>query len=134
MQFLLALLEHPVIFVILLMIFMGFIAMTYDFILKMFGKKSLGDGLFPSNTKWPDDLADDPPPPPPEPAKVPKPPTGPKDTLVAEADIEGGEEVEDENGNIEFHYIYKSDELAPSYWCGPNFTMTKDNKIKEGTH
>ena len=129
MQFLLALLEHPVIFVILLMIFMGFIAMTYDFILKMFGKKSLGDGLVPSNTKWPDDLADDPPHP--EPAKVPKPPTGPRDTLVSEADIEGGEEVEDENGNTEFHYIYKSDELAPNYWFG--YPSKEDNE-EERTH
>lgn len=124
MQFLLALLEHPVLLVILLMVFMGFIAMTYEFILKLFGKKSLGDGINLSNTRCPDDLADDPPPP--EPAKVPKPPTGPKDTLVAEADIEGGEEVEDENGNIEFHYIYKSDELAPNYWFG--YPPKEDNE------
>lgn len=131
MQFLLALLEHPVLLVILTLCFMGFVCMTYEFILRLFGKKGIGDGINLSNTRWPDDLEDDPPPPPPEPAKVPKPPTGPKDTLVAEADIEGGEEVEDENGNTEFHYIYKSDELAPSYWFG---NPPKENNEKERTH
>ena len=132
MQFLLTLLEHPVILVRLLMFFMGFVGLTYEFILRLSGKKGMCEekGCL-GNVRFPDDTQDDPPP---EPAKVPKPPVGPKDTLSEEAEIEGGEEVEDENGNIEFHYIYKSDELAPSYWLGPNFTMTKDNKIKKGTH
>ena len=128
MQFLLALLEHPVLLVILLMFFMGFVGLTYEFILKLMGKKGMCHEITPSNSRWPDDLEDDPPP---EPANVPKPPTGPKDTLVAEADIEGGEEVEDENGNVDFHYIYKSDELAPNYWFG--YPSKEDNE-KERTH
>ena len=132
-DFLTALLGHPILFVIVLLVMLGFMGMTYEFILRLFGKKSMKEWLPSSDSipRWPDDLEDEPPP---EPAKVPKPPVGPKDTLSEEAEIEGGEEVEDENGNIEFHYIYKSDELAPSYWLGPNFTMTKDNKIKKGTH
>ena len=131
MQFLIALLEHPVLLVILTLCFMGFICMTYDFILRLFGKKGMGDGINLSNTKWPDDLSDDPPPAPPETANVPKPPTGPKDTLVGEAEIEGGEEVEDDEGNTEFHYIYKSDELAPGYWFG---IPSKEDKEKERIH
>lgn len=132
MQFLMALLEHQVLLVILLMFFMGFVGMTYEFILRLFEKRSMKEWLPAPDclSRWPDDLEDDPPPPPPEPAKVPKPPTGPKDTLVAESDIEGGEEVEDENGNTTFHYIYKSDELAPGYWFGlPE--GKEDNKEKE---
>jgi len=128
MQFLIALLEHPVLLVILAMFFMGFVGMTYEFILRLCGKKPFLEQTL-QNLKAEDNNSE-----PPEPVNVPKPPTGPNDTLEGEAEIEGGEEVEDEDGNVEFHYIYKSDELAPSYWSGLNFTMTKDNKIKEGTH
>ena len=101
MQFLMALLEHPVILLVLLMFFMGFVGMTYEFILRMCGKKPFletpnGDE---GGSKEP-----------PEPANVPKPPTDPDDELEGAEEIpDGAEEIVDEDGNTTVQYTYSTD-------------------------
>ena len=88
--------------VILLISFMCFVGMTYEFILLLLEKRSMKEWLpsSNSNSRWPDD------PPPPEPANVPKPPTDPDDVLQAANEIEGVEEVENEDGNVTIEYTY----------------------------
>lgn len=69
------LLEHPVTFVILVLCFLGFIGMTYEFILRLFGRKGMVDEKDGLDIDDKDD--------PPEPSTVPK-PDGPDDTLEDE--------------------------------------------------
>ena len=100
MEFLMALLEHPMLLVVILMFFMGFVGMTYEFILRICGKKPF---LEPP-------VKDDPSEDPPEPANVPKPDTDPNDELEGAAEIpDGAEEVEDEDGNTTVEYTYSTD-------------------------
>lgn len=83
------------------MFFMGFVGMTYEFILRMCGKKPFletpnGDE---GGSKEP-----------PEPANVPKPPTGPDDELEGAEEIpDGAEEIVDEDGNTTVQYTYSTD-------------------------
>ena len=101
MQFLLALLEHPVILLMLLMFFMGFVGMTYEFILRMCGKKPFLE------TPTKDEGGNEEPP---EPANVPKPPTDPDDELEGAEEIpDGAEEIVDEDGNTTVQYTYSTD-------------------------
>ena len=101
MQFLLALLEHPVILLMLLMFFMGFVGMTYEFILRMCGKKPFLE------TPTKDEGGSEEPP---EPANVPKPPTDPDDELEGAEEIpDGAEEIVDEDGNTTVQYTYSTD-------------------------
>lgn len=104
MQFLLALLEHPVILISLLVFILVFIGMTYEFILRLFGKGT-------SNTSFPQvDGDDDSEEEPPEPANVPKPPTDPDDELEGAEEIpDGAEEIVDEDGNTTVQYTYSTD-------------------------
>lgn len=113
MQFLIALLEHPVLLVILAMFFMGFVGMTYEFILRLCGKKPFLEQTL-QNIKDEDNNSE-----PPEPANVPKPPTSPNDTLKGEAEIEGAEEVEDEDGNKTVEYIFKAEDNPYDNWPEP---------------
>lgn len=99
MEFLMALLEHPVILLMLLMFFMGFVGMTYEFILRMCGKKPF---LETSPSEGDEE--------PPEQANVPKPDTDPDDELEGAEEIpDGAEEVEDEDGNATVEYTYSTD-------------------------
>lgn len=101
MQFLMALLEHPVILLVLLMFFMGFVGMTYEFILRMCGKKPFLEtpNKDEGGSKEP-----------PEPANVPKPPTDPDDELEGAEEIpDGAEEIVDEDGNTTVQYTYSTD-------------------------
>lgn len=101
MQFLLALLEHPVILLVLLMFFMGFVGMTYEFILRMCGKKPFLET--PNGNEGGSKE-------PPEPANVPKPPTDPDDELEGAEEIpDGAEEIVDEDGNTTVQYTYSTD-------------------------
>ncbi len=101
MQFLLALLEHPVILLMLLMFFMGFVGMTYEFILRMCGKKP-----FLETPNVDEGGSEEPP----EPANVPKPPTDPDDELEGAEEIpDGAEEIVDEDGNTTVQYTYSTD-------------------------
>lgn len=104
MQFLLALLEHPGILISLLVFILVFIGMTYEFILRLFGKGT-------SNTSFPQvDGDDDSEEEPPEPANVPKPPTDPDDELEGAEEIpDGAEEIVDEDGNTTVQYTYSTD-------------------------
>ena len=103
MQFLTNILEHPVLFVILLMFVMGFVGMTYDFILKLFGKKPLH--FFNYSTDYEKDEGKNNEPP--EPANVPKPPAPPSDTLKGAEEIpDGAEELENEDGTTTVEYTY----------------------------
>lgn len=104
MQFLLALLEHPGILISLLVFILVFIGMTYEFILRLFGKGT-------SNTSFPQvDGDDDSEEEPPEPANVPKPPTDPDDELEGAEEIpDGAEEIMDEDGNTTVQYTYSTD-------------------------
>lgn len=67
-EFFTALLGHPILFTIVLLVIMGLVAMTYEFILRLFCKRSMVDDKWnetfgkTSGTRWPDDLEDDPPP------------------------------------------------------------------------
>lgn len=114
MQFLLALLEHPGILISLLVFILVFIGMTYEFILRLFGKGT--SNISSPKVDGDDDSEEEPP----EPANVPKPPTGPKDTLKGEAEIEGAEEIEDEDGNVSTELFYNDSNGPlpdpPSYW------------------
>lgn len=127
MQFLIALLEHPVLLVILLMCFMGFMGMTYEFILRLCGKKPFLEMPMDDGYDYDDDVE------PSEPSNVPKPPTNPDDVLKGEAEldnneIEGAEEIEDEDGNKTVEYIYCADKdpLDDNYWSPQKGDLTKD--------
>lgn len=95
MEFLIALLDHPVLLVVILMFVMGFVGMTYEFILRMCGKDPFLDKPSQGNGSANEE--------PPEPANVPKPDTDPDDEL------EGAEEIEDEDGNATVEYTYTTD-------------------------
>ena len=103
MQFLMALLEHQVLLIILLMCFMGFIGMTYDFILRLRGKQPFLERSNGGNVADEDSTE------PPRSANVPKTPNDSDDTFDGAAEIEGAEEVEDEDGNTTIEYILKID-------------------------
>lgn len=101
MQFLIALLEHPIIILMMLMFFMGFVGMTYEFILRMCGKKP-----FLETPNGDEGGSEEPP----EPANVPKPPTDPDDELEGAEEIpDGAEEIVDEDGNTTVQYTYSPD-------------------------
>ena len=109
-----ALLDHPILLVIMLMFFMGFVGMTYEFILRLCGKSPfLPD---PQDGEEEDEGESEPP----EPANVPKPPTGPKDVLEGAAEIDGAEEIEDDDGTKTYEYIYRSEPSPSEYgnWDG----------------
>ena len=73
MEFLIALLDHPVLLVVILMFVMGFVGMTYEFILRMCGKDPFLDKPSQGNGGVNEE--------PPEPANVPKPDTDPKSQM-----------------------------------------------------
>lgn len=83
------------------MFFMGFVGMTYEFILRMCGKKPFLET--PNGDKGGSEE-------PPEPANVPKPPTDPDDELEGAEEIpDGAEEIVDEDGNTTVQYTYSTD-------------------------
>lgn len=119
MEFLIALLDHPVLLVVILMFIMGFVGMTYEFILRMCGKKPFletPNGDEGGNKE------------PPEPANVPKPDTDPDDELKGAAEIpDGAEEVEDEDGNATVEYTYTTD--FDKWWKSvPNWDERKSKQ------
>ena len=84
------------------MFFLGFVGMTYEFILRLCGKSpfcpELKDGKNEDKTE------------PPEPANVPKPDTDPDDELKGAEEIpDGAEETVDEDGNATVEYTYSTD-------------------------
>ena len=94
-----ALLDHPILLVILLMFFMGFVGMTYEFILRLCGKSQFLPNL-PKNNE--DGNSE-----PLEPTNVPKPPVPPSDTLMDAEEIPDGiEEIENEDGTTTVEYTY----------------------------
>lgn len=102
MEFLIALLDHPVLLVVILMFIMGFVGMTYEFILRLGGKEAFLEK--PSQGNGGENKE------PPEPANVPKPDTDPDDELEGAEEIpDGAEEVEDEDGNTTVEYTYSTD-------------------------
>lgn len=102
MEFLIALLDHPVLLVVILMFIMGFVGMTYEFILRLCGKDPFLDKPSQDNGGANEE--------PPEPANVPKPDTDPDDELEGAEEIpDGAEEVEDEDGNATVEYTYSTD-------------------------
>lgn len=128
MQFLMALLEHPVLLVILLMFFMGFVGMTYEFILRMCKKPPFLDAPIQNDEDNEDGGEAEPP----EPANVPKPPTEPDGELKGAAEIpDGAEEVEDEDGNLTVEYTYTT--LPNNFW-EKNWDKNKQVESKEGVH
>ena len=78
-EFLTSLLGHPILFVSFLLVVMGVMCMTYEFILRLSGRKGgMGEGRSTClGGGYPDDTQDDPPPP--MPAKVPASPDSPND-------------------------------------------------------
>jgi hypothetical protein len=80
-QALLILVEHPLTFGFIILCFLGFIGMTYEFILKLFGRKGIIEDA-PGFEKNGGGKQGEPP----EPALV-KNPDGPDDTLEAQEDI-----------------------------------------------
>lgn len=102
MEFLIALLDHPVLLIVILMFIMGFVGMTYEFILRLCGKEAFLEK--PSQGKGGENKE------PPEPANVPKPPTDPDDELEGAEEIpDGAEEIVDEDGNTTVQYTYSTD-------------------------
>lgn len=102
-SFFTALLDHPILLVIMLMFFMGFVGMTYEFILRLCGKSP----FLPDPQDVEEDEGETEPP---EPANVPKPPQPPKDTLKGAEEIpDGAEEIVDEDGNTTVQYTYSTD-------------------------
>ena len=130
-QIFLTLIEHPMLFGFLVLCFMGVLAMTYEFLLRLFKRKGMCNET--CGFRYPDDTEDDPPPP--EPANVPKPPTDPDDVLEGAAEIEGAEEVEDKNGDTTVEYIYGSSQRLDGVqgldWVQRHSDMKKNNKEKE---
>lgn len=100
MQFLMSILEHPVLFVVLILCFMGFICMTYEFILRLSGRGGMGDGINLSSTRRSDDNLG---------GQPPYGLDGNRNANVGDAEIEGAEVIEDEDGNDTIEYIYGSD-------------------------
>ena len=100
-QMFLALLDHPWLFTLLVLCTLAFIRITYDFILRLFGKKGFDNSL---GDNWEGTVGDAPPdmPKPPEPSKVPNPPLPPNDTLEAEEDLPCKDFKDDDDVN----YVY----------------------------
>ena len=117
------LLNHPILLVIMLMFFMGFVGMTYEFILRLCGKSP----FLPNQQNVEDEGNNEPP----EPTNVPKPRQPPKDTLNAANEIpDGVEEVDNEDGTFTVEFTYPTEEsnevkstLNPEY-----------ESMKERTH
>ena len=108
-SFFTSLLDHPILLVVMLMFFLGFVGMTYEFILRLCGKSPFCPELKDVENK--DDTE------PPELANVPKTPNDPDDVLEGAAKfddkIEGAEEVEDEDGNTTIEYVFTTDNDPP---------------------
>lgn len=100
MQFLMSILEHPVLFVVLILCFMGFICMTYEFILRLSGRNGMGDGINLSSARRSDDNWS---------GQPPHWLDENRNANVGDAEIEGAEVIEDEDGNGTIEYIYGSD-------------------------
>ena len=117
------LLNHPILLVIMLMFFMGFVGMTYEFILRLCGKSP----FLPNQQNVEDEGNNEPP----EPANVPKPPQPPKDTLNAANEIpDGVEEVDNEDGTFTVEFTYPNKELNDV-----EYTLNPEHEsMKEGTH
>jgi hypothetical protein len=120
----LALLDHPWIFAFLVLCVLAFIRMTYDFILRLFGKKGFENK---TDEHWVGTI-NDAPPPPPEPAKVPNPPTPPDDVLEAEEDLPC-KDFKDEDD-----YVYRDGNLGISSWTTDFKPVEEVKKEKEGVH
>lgn len=58
-KFALALLEHPTLFTITLLAVLGFVGMTYEFLLRLFGKKTLTDDVVDEISTMGEDGDDD---------------------------------------------------------------------------
>ena len=116
-----ALLDHPILLVIMLMFFLGFVGMTYEFILRLCGKSPFLPA--PQDVEEDEGKCE-----PPEPANVPKPPQPPKDTLKAAKEIPDGiEEVENEDGTTTVEFTYPSKEtvgVESTLW--PEYEFTKE--------
>lgn len=117
------LLNHPILLVIMLMFFMGFVGMTYEFILRLCGKSP----FLPNQQNVEDEGNCEPP----EPANVPKPPQPPKDTLNAAKEIpDGVEEVENEDGTFTVEFTYPGAESNDV-----EYTLNSEHEsMKERTH
>ena len=117
------LLNHPILLVILLMFFMGFVGMTYEFILRLCGKSP----FLPNQQNVEDEGNNEPP----EPTNVPKPTQPPKDTLNAANEIpDGVEEVENEDGTFTVEFTYPNEESNDI-----EYTLNPEHEsMKEGTH
>ena len=86
-QALTILVEHPLTFGFIILCFLGFVGMTYEFILRLFKRNSLHDELKNKlDMEDKDDIVEDEQTEPPEPANVPV-NDPPPDTLVAEEQI-----------------------------------------------
>lgn len=92
------LVEHPMTFGFLLIFFLVFVHMTYEFILRMFGRT----GPSKNNYMVPDFGESDEPL---EPSNVPNPDMPPDDIIEAEADIpcDGDEREEEEEQEYEYN-------------------------------
>ena len=117
------LLNHPILLVIMLMFFMGFVGMTYEFILRLCGKSP----FLPNQQNVEDEGNNEPP----EPANVPKPPQPPKDTLNAANEIpDGVEEVDNEDGTFTVEFTYPTEESNEV-----KYTLNPEHEsMKERTH
>jgi hypothetical protein len=116
----------------MLIFFLGFAGMTYEFILRLCGKSPFCPELKDVENK--DDAE------PPEPANVPKTPNDPDDVLEGAAKfddkIEGAEEVEDEDGNTTIEYVFTTDNdpLWNGYWTSKGDTESIPGTEIERTH
>ena len=117
------LLNHPILLVIMLMFFMGFVGMTYEFILRLCGKSP----FLPNQQNVEHEGNNEPP----EPANVPKPPQPPKDTLNAANEIpDGVEEVDNEDGTFTVEFTYPTEESNEV-----KYTLNPEHEsMKERTH
>ena len=114
------LLNHPILLVIMLMFFMGFVGMTYEFIQRLCGKSP----FLPNQQNVEDEGNNEPP----EPTNVPKPPHPPKDTLNAAKEIpDGVEEVENEDGTFTVEFTYPTEESNEvKYTLNPEHESMKE--------
>ena len=109
-QIFMALLEHPLVFGFLVLCFLGFVGMTYEFILRLFGRKGMvEDRLEEFNGKL--DLGGNDDEPPKETANVPK-PDGPDDVLEGKNEIPTDDTEED--------YVYDPSVLINNSICTEN--------------
>ena len=103
MQFLIALLDHPVILVVLLLFSLLFAGLTFEFILKLAGKKGMMGEKNTFNVGYPNDLDD-----------CSSDASDDKNSNRHE-EIEGAEEIEDENGGVTVEYIYRGHDNPKIY-------------------